>query len=124
MQQHAAFKAMQRTGATEVKDFSELMLDRLPSWRTPAGEALLANIFKAVDVNDNGEMDADEYLSALFSITTYISCSREGCSKILDVIHHGGQISYGCPEPYVQCHEVMAGSKQPLVTCSMHHHHP
>jgi hypothetical protein len=106
-QQYAAFKASNSNAHTDVERFTKAMLIRIPNWRNPAGEALLAKIFQAVDVNKNGQMDEDEYLAALFILATYLSCSRKDCAKILDVINHGGQVCYQCgPQPYVLCHEV------------------
>jgi hypothetical protein len=105
-QGYEQFKQASSSGCTNVTHFINVVLEQCPAWRAPTGQAELANIFRAVDADNSGDLDADEYLAALVHISSYYFCSRGGCQKLLDPIKAGGFICAQCPDEYIICDEV------------------
>jgi hypothetical protein len=95
----------------DIDNFGKTMCSKL--WGSKAGQEMVHQIFKALDQNDNGIIDEEEYMAALMHLGTYIFCTKEGCpnaSTHLNMLHESGYICPNCGPAYVLCHEVSCWS--------------
>jgi hypothetical protein len=67
---------------------------------------LIAKIFRTLDADENNTLDFEEYLAAVFHLSTYLFCSSPECGKLLDVLREDGEIcgECGC---FALCSQVM-----------------
>lgn len=65
-------------------------------------------------MDENGILDVDEYLAAVFHLSTYLFCSAPGCGKVLDVLRESGEVCLECQVPFMLCQEVGVGSRESI----------
>ena len=83
-----------------------VLYSSLLQWSSKQGQQLIGKIFQTLDVDENGILDVDEYLAAVFHLSTYLFCCSPGCGKMLDVLRESGEVCLECPVPFMLCQEV------------------